>query len=56
MPSLHRPAMPEIPDRLDVFRARRQYLASQAAMVLAVVVALTGVLIVAAAAVALAIT
>jgi hypothetical protein len=48
--------MPEIPDRLDAFRARRQSLVRQAAMVLAVVVALSGVLIVAAAAVALAIT
>jgi hypothetical protein len=51
-----RPAMPVLPPKLGAVRARRDRIAGRVAMLVTVVAALTGVLIVAAAAVALAIT
>src|SRR5262249_32804542 len=51
-----RPAIPLLPPRLGAVRARQDRFAGRIAMCITVVAALTGVLIVAAAAVALAIT
>jgi hypothetical protein len=56
MPLHQRPAMPVVPLRLGAFRARQDRVAKRVAMFVTVLAALTGVLIVAAAAVALAIT
>jgi hypothetical protein len=56
MPVQTRPAMPVLPLKLGAVRARRDRFAKRIAMCVTVVAALTGVLIVAAAAVALAIT
>ena len=56
MPLQPRPAIPVIPPRLGAVRARRDRLAGRVAMLVTVFAALTGVLIVTAAAVALAIT
>jgi hypothetical protein len=56
MPLRQRPAMPVIPPRLAAFRARQDRFANRVAMFVTVLAALGGVLIVAAAAVALAIT
>jgi hypothetical protein len=56
MLSDRRPAIPDVPPRQGAFGARHDRLAKRAAMLVTVVAALTGVLVVAAAAVALAIT
>jgi hypothetical protein len=56
MPLQPRLAIPVIPPRLGAVRAHRDRLAGRVAMLVTVFAALTGVLIVAAAAVALAIT
>jgi hypothetical protein len=56
MPFHQRLAIPVVPPRVGAFRARRDRLAQRVAMCITVLAALTGVLIVAAAAVALAIT
>ena len=55
-PRPSRPALPVLPPKLGAVRARRDRIAGRVAMLVTVVAALTGVLIVAAAAVALAIT
>jgi hypothetical protein len=51
-----RPAMPAMPLRLGAVRLRHDQVAKRVAMLVTVIAALTGVLVVAAAAVALAIT
>ena len=56
MPLKQRLAIPVVPPRLGAFQARKDRLAGRVAMCVTVFAALTGVLIVAAAAVALAIT